>query len=115
MTRTENLINARGNRVANQFVITQFDNNGDVKQITFQSYDSIVCEIVLNCGMGFDALIRFGRDYDYGNTTMKHLKKFLGDYPITSELTCIADVRKAIEKGHLKNESIAVIYDSTLY
>lgn len=114
-TTTTNLINTRGNKVTNQFVITQFDNNGLVKQITFQSYNSIVCEIVPNCGMGYDCLIRFGRDYDYSNTTMKHLKKFLSDYPVTRELQGVADVRRAIEKGHLRDEAIAVIFDSTLY
>ena len=62
-----NLINDRGNAVRNQFIITEGNTTA------FQSYDSRVCEIVKRYGMGFDALVRFGRDWNYSQTTAKHL------------------------------------------
>lgn len=52
----------------NQFLI-------DGKEETcLQSYDSLVCEINLNGG------ITLGRDWDYSNTTAKHVYLFLEDY-----------------------------------
>ena len=54
-----NLINDRGNAVKNQFVITEGNT------IAFQSQSYRVCEIVKPCGMGFDALVTFGRDWHY--------------------------------------------------
>lgn len=51
-----NLINSKGNAVANQFIITEMK-DGVVKEINFQSYDSLVCSIRPNCGMGYDAHI----------------------------------------------------------
>ena len=60
-----NLINDRGNAVRNQFVITEGNTT------VFQSYSSRVCEIVKPCGMGFNALVRFGRDWNYSQTTSK--------------------------------------------
>lgn len=111
-----NLINSNGRAVANQFVIVNMNKwNGDIDNINFQSYDSTVCTIFVHCGMGYDAHVVFGRDYDYSRTTMKHLIKFLSDYPITSELDNIAKVREAIKKGHLANPSVRVSFDKTLY
>lgn len=110
-----NLINSNGRAVANQFVITNFDNNGNVESIQFQSYNSLICDIRLNCGMGYDAHIVLGRDYDYSRTTMKHLIGFLGQFACTKEITCIADLRKAIDKGYFKNESVRYSFDETMY
>ena len=69
-----NLINDRGNAVKNQFVITGEENGKKI--VTFQSYESRICDIVYNCGMGFDVLVRFGRDWNYSQTTAKHLYSF---------------------------------------
>lgn len=109
-----NLINSNGRAVANQFVITNFKKDGNIESVQFQSYDSLVCEIRPNCGMGYDAHIVLGRDFDYSRTTMKHLIGFLSKYPCTKEITCIADLRKAINKGYFKNESIRYSYDETM-
>ena len=107
-----NLINDRGNAVKNQFVITGEENGKKV--ITFQSYDSRICDIVYNCGMGFDALVRFGRDWNYSQTTAKHLYSFLRQ----NNLEILASkqaIEEAIERGHARrDESIAVIYDETM-
>lgn len=104
------LINSRGNAVKNQFIITD-----EKRGITaFQSYNSIVCEVVNNPGMGYNTLVRFGRDWDYSSTTAKHRNKFLSDMG----LDCLAskkDIDDAFERGHARlDESIAVMYDESL-
>lgn len=53
----------------NQFLIY------DERKLVFQSYDSVVAEIDRKTGELF-----FGSDWDYSNTTRKHLYKFLNDY-----------------------------------
>lgn len=57
----------------NQFVI--HDDSGNV---FFQSYKSTVAKIT-DCGT-----LLFGRDWDYSDTTRKHLYLFLKEYYLTS-------------------------------
>ena len=79
------LINDKGNAAANQFVIKT------KKATYFQSYDSVVCKLD---GMN----IVLSGNWDYSNTTRKHLYIFLrqnGYYNLSSA----KDIRKAIEKG----------------
>jgi len=79
------LINDKGNAAANQFVIKT------KKATYFQSYDSVVCKLD---GMN----IVLSGNWDYSNTTCKHLYIFLrqnGYYNLSSA----KDIRKAIEKG----------------
>ena len=103
-----NLINDRGNAVKNQFVITEGN------MIAFQSYSSRVCEIVKPCGMGYDALVRFGRDWDYSQTTSKHLYNFLRQNGMEI-LASKQAIKEAIDRGHARHdESIAVVYDETM-
>lgn len=104
------LINKNGRAVANQFVITEKSVVTGKTVIAFQSYNSRVCEI-RGAGMGFSNVICFGKYYDYSNTTMKHLRKFLSDNGFT--FNSIAEIRKAIDKG-ITHGDVAVIYDSTL-
>lgn len=103
-----NLINDRGNAVRNQFIITEGNT------IAFQSYNSRVCEIIKPCGMGFDALVRFGRDWDYSQTTSKHLYSFLRQNGLEI-LASKKDIEEAIERGYARrNEAIAVVYDNSM-
>lgn len=103
-----NLINDRGNAVKNQFVITE----GNI--IAFQSYNSRVCEIVRPCGMGYDTLVRFGRNWDYSRTTTKHLYSFLRQNGLEI-LASKKDIEEAIERGYARrNEAIAVVYDNSM-
>lgn len=103
-----NLVNDRGNAVKNQFVITEGNT------IVFQSYNSRICEIVRPCGMGYDALVRFGRDCGYSKTTTKHLYSFLRQNGLEI-LSSKKDVEEAIERGHARyNEAIAVMYDESM-
>ena len=107
-----NLINDRGNAVKNQFVITGEENGKIV--VTFQSYNNRICDIVYNWGMGFDVLVRFGRDWNYSQTTSKHLYSFLKQ----SGLKILASkqaIQEAIERGHARrNEAVAVMYDESM-
>ena len=103
-----NLINDRGNAVKNQFVITEGNT------IAFQSYNSRICEIVKPCGMGFDALVRFGRDWNYSQTTAKHLYSFLRQNGLEI-LASKQAIEEAIERGYARlNQSIAVVYDESM-
>lgn len=103
-----NLINDRGNIVRNQFVII------DGNTIAFQSYNSRVCEIVKPCGMGYDALVRFGRDWNYSRTTAKHLYSFLWQNGL-EVLASKKDIEEAIERGYARrDEAIAVVYDDSM-
>ena len=107
-----NLINDRGNAVKNQFVITGEEDGKIV--VTFQSYNSRISDIVYNCGMGFDALVRFGRDWNYSQTTSKHLYSFLRQSGIEI-LASKQAIEEAIERGHARrDEAIAVVYDESM-
>ena len=103
-----NLINDRGNAVRNQFIITEGSTTA------FQSYSSRVCEIVKPCGMGFDVLVKFGCDWNYSQTTSKHLYSFLRQ----NNLEILASkqaIEEAIERGYARrDESIAVVYDESM-
>lgn len=106
-----NLINAKGNATVNQFVITEAEKG----RTAFQSYDSLVCEIFTQHTLGFDKVVRFGRDWDYSKTTMKHLCEFLRQNKC-DVLASAKDIREGIDRGHARyDEAIAVIYDPTMY
>lgn len=81
----QQLINDNGNPAANQFVIKT------KKATYFQSYDSVVCKL--------DGInIVLSMDWEYSNTTRKHLYIFLrqnGYYNLSSA----KDIRKAIKDG----------------
>ena len=103
-----NLINDRGNAVKNQFIITEGNTT------TFQSYNSRICEIVKPCEMGFDVLVRFGRDWNYSQTTAKHLYSFLKQNGLEI-LASKQAIEEAIERGHARrDEAIAVVYDESM-
>ena len=112
MMRVENMTSSRGTKVANQFIITGEENGKKV--ITFQSYESRICDIVYNCGMGFDLLVRFGRDWNYSQTTSKHLYSFLRQNGLEI-LASKQAIEEAIERGHARcDETIAVMYDESM-
>lgn len=105
-----NLINDNGRAVANQFVITETSLGKPV--IAFQSYESRVCEIRQG-GMGFERTVVLGRDWDYSNTTRKHLYKFLRDNGI--DVNNKAELEKALDRGYFYNTDIAVWHDKTMH
>lgn len=108
MARVENIISNNGNVIPNQFII--YEDNGD---ITFQSYDSIICQI-RGGALGYDNVVVFGSNWDYNTTTGKYRNKFLVDNGL-SILATTKDVQEALERGHArKDEAIAVFLDSTM-
>lgn len=108
MARVENIISNNGNVIPNQFII--YEDNGD---ITFQSYDSIICQI-RNGALGYDRIVVFGSDWDYSTTTSKYRNKFLMDNDL-SVLATTRDIKEALERGHArKDEAIAVFLDTTM-
>lgn len=105
--KISNLVNERGNRVANQFVIE------NENSIAFQSYNSMVCEI-RPASMGFEKVVVFGKDWSYSRTTMKHLNNFLKQNNLEF-LAGAKNIREALKRGYARyNESIAVWLDDTL-
>lgn len=101
-------IGAKGNGVKNHFIIT------DGNRTTFQSYKSIVCEVVEDPSMGYERLVRFGKDWNYSNTTTRHRNEFMRQMGLDI-LASTEAVREALERGHARlDESIAVLYDETL-
>ena len=78
--KVENIINGQGNRVANQFLISEKGegwNGNFIRRETFQSYDSVIAiktiwldetRIVLDCDK-----------WDYSKTTGKYPYQFLGE------------------------------------
>jgi len=92
------LINDNGNPAANQFILKT------KKATYFQSYESVVCKLDGNN-------IVLSDDWDYSNTTRKHLYMFLrqnGYYNLSSA----KDIRKAIKEKRVilkKVESLKVI------
>jgi hypothetical protein len=69
MTITQ-LINARGNAVANQFIIQDKDN------VTFQSYKSKIATY----NHTTKELTLYGYMWDYSNTTRKHFASFINSF-----------------------------------
>lgn len=105
--KISNLVNERGNRVDNQFVIE----NDNI--VAFQSYDSMVCEI-RPASMGFEKVVVFGKDWDYSRTTTKNLGSFLKQNNLEF-LVGAKNIREALDRGYARyNESIAVWLDETL-
>lgn len=101
-------IGSKGNGVKNHFIIT------DGNRTAFQSYKSVVCEIVENPGMRYDKLVRFGKDWNYSNTTTRHRNEFLKQMGLDI-LASTESVKEALKRGYVRlDESIAVLYDDTL-
>lgn len=89
----QQLINDNGNPAANQFIIKT------KKATYFQSYDSVVCKL--------DGVnIVLSTDWDYSNTTRKHLYMFMrqnGYYSLSSA----KEVRKAISEGRVTLKKVS--------
>ena len=69
--KVKNMTSASGNKVANQFIITDEEHN----TITFQSYDSEIIRIDYH-----NETITIFPYYDYSVTTGKYRNKFMRDY-----------------------------------
>ena len=91
--KTENMTSTNGNKVANQFIIT--DDNGNT---FFQSYSSVIVKIPMFGTIHADndsKKIELDQKYwNYSNTTGKYRKIFLNE--------TIKDTRKKIKSGEYK-------------
>ena len=93
--KIENLVNARGNKVANQIKVTTND------KTYFQSYNSVVASIDRRTGK-----VQLYKDWNYSSTTRKHLYNFLGEYGFRN-----LHGKKAIETA-IKTGEVSYIEDS---
>ena len=88
--KTENMISTNGNKVANQFIIT--DDNGNK---VFQSYSSIIVKVSKKIPPRNGNQIFLDKKYwNYSNTTGKYRNIFLNE--------TIKDTRKKIKSGEYK-------------
>lgn len=90
-----NLINSNGRAVANQFVIT------DGAKTTFQSYNSDIVMIDSS-----KKTLKFGADYKYSRTTMKHRNGFLSSYFGSTVDSKMVD--KAVKDGILFDYKVSL-------
>lgn len=86
--KVENIINNRGNRATNQFVITH---NGDTY---FQSYESVIAKYDKDGRLTITPL------WDCSVTTRKHFYIFLADYTTINPTR--ENVLRCIENGYIK-------------
>lgn len=92
--RVENITNKQGNKVSNQFIIT------DGNKVAFQSYDSLICEIE-------NKVITFTKAYNFSPTTSKHRNTFLSDFFGCDIKT--ADVEKMIACGKFNDYKVYLL------
>ena len=92
--KTENMTSTNGNKVANQFIITDNHNMGN-KVEYFQSYSSMIAKKIYN-DLGADVVETFldQKYWNYSNTTGKYRNIFLNE--------TIKDTRKKIKSGEYK-------------
>jgi len=88
--KTENMTSTNGNKVANQFLITDND-NGNKKEY-FQSYKSTIAKKIYD-HLGADVVETFldQKYWNYSTTTGKYRNIFLNE--------TIKDTRKKIKSG----------------
>lgn len=91
--KVENMTSSNGNKVANQFIIT--DDNGNK---AFQSYNSVIVKKPADFGWSHEknrrmwGLIELDYKYwDYSKTTSKYRNQFLGETK--------AETQKKIDSG----------------
>jgi len=86
--KTENMTSTNGNKVANQFIIT--DDNGNV---FFQSYKSVIVKVPM-FGSDSEEIELDQKYWNYSNTTGKYRNIFLNEN--------ITETRKKIKSGEYK-------------
>jgi len=88
--KVENITSNNGNKIANQFVITDND-NGNKKEY-FQSYNSMIAKKIYD-HLGCDVVETYldQKYWNYSNTTGKYRNIFLGE--------TITETKKKIKSG----------------
>lgn len=72
--RVQNMLNSKGNRVANQFIL----NSDDGKTTHFQSYDTIIVQHKVNKNGEVKTTLDKNA-WDYSKTTARYRNLFLGE------------------------------------
>lgn len=98
--KVTNMINGRGRKVANQFIIT----DGNV--YTFQSYNSVVAVVDFD-----NSTITLGGDWNYSTNTSRYRNAFFSELGL-DEMTDTASVREAIRNGEVAGYK--VVYEEGL-
>lgn len=97
--RVSNMTSPRtDSKVANQFVISEKINSGDLK--TFQSYDSIIAKTWPSGRVVLDKHL-----WNYSRTTVKYLTQFLR-YETGLAINTKKDVESKIKSGEFELESL---------
>ena len=91
--KVSNMVSSRGNKVANQFILTSEVNGVDIQE--FQSYNTTIVRI-LDQGAGYDhtnkpQVLLDVNAWDYSRTTSKYRNIFLGESK--------KDTQKKIDSG----------------
>ena len=71
--KVSNMTSNKGNKIANQFIIT----DPDYPKVIFQSYDSVIAQI--GGADGADTVYLDSTYWDYSVTTSKYRNQFLGE------------------------------------
>ena len=94
--KVRNMTSAKGNKIANQFIITDsyLDENGRQHITeTFQGYNSVIAT-VKDVGLVGEVVSLDAEKWDYSVTTGKYRNQFLGEG--------VAETRKKIASGEYK-------------
>lgn len=105
MLKVENMESpATGRKVANQFILTDNDNN----RVTFQSYNSMIAEID-----NANHVITLGTDYRYSATTSKYRNEFFKNERFQS-LAMTDLIEEAIQAGEAEQDGTRKTYKIVL-
>ena len=105
MLKVENMKSpATGRKVANQFILTDTENN----RVTFQSYDSMIAEIDST-----NRVITLGVDYRYSATTSKYRNEFFKN-ELFQSLAMTELIEDAIKAGETQQDGTGKTYKVVL-
>lgn len=105
MLKVENMKSpATGRKVANQFILTDTENN----RVTFQSYDSMIAEID-----SANQIITLGVDYRYSATTSKYRNEFFKN-ALFQGLAMTELIEDAIKAGEAQQDGTGKTYKVVL-
>lgn len=105
MLKVENMKSpATGRKVANQFILTDTENN----RVTFQSYDSMIAEIDST-----NRVITLGVDYRYSATTSKYRNEFFKN-ELFQSLAMTELIEDAIKAGETQRDGTGKTYKVVL-
>ena len=91
-----------GRPVSNQFLI--FEKSKKYTNITFQSYDTIICKITT--GTGANKIILDSNALEYSKTTSKYLYSFLDSFSIIHSGKRKKEILQAIKNKEIQTKNL---------